>query len=193
MLRAVEGNDIIVKFQNVYVQPNSFARCILDGYELSLGSEMTIEEKTLRLYLVYKTLSVAKKYPQYLRYRRIGDINNTFRTSTQILDLKYSSELAEALNNDSLHISLKIQQTLTLIKVLNTLEPKPNIGIKIDYDSLMGLLGINPVCQSLQNQLAVLPPPIFLPSIYLIKEETYQDILKSRKSAEEKKAMIREK
>ena len=193
VLNAVEGNDITEKLLNVYAQPNSFARCILDGYGLTLRSGMTIEEKTLRLYLVYKTFSVAKKYPQYLRYRIIGDINNTFRTSTQKLDLQYSDELAKALHNDSSHISLKIQQTITLIKVLNTLEPKPNLEKKIDYDSMMGLLNIHPVCHTLQDQLAVLPPPIFLPSICLIKEETYQDMLKSRVSAEEKKAMIREK
>lgn len=193
VLNAVEGNDITEKFLNVYAQPNSFARCILDGYGFTLRPVMSIVEKTLRLYLVYKTFSVAKKYPQYFRYRSIGDINNTFRTSTQKLDLQYSDELAKALHNDSSHISLKIHQTITLIKVLNTQNPKPILEKQIDYDTMMGLLNIHPVCHTLQDQLAVLPPPIFIPSICLIKEETYQDILKSELSVEEKKSMVSEK
>lgn len=193
VLNAVEGNDITEKFLNVYAQPNSFARCILDGYGFTLRPVMSIVEKTLRLYLVYKTFSVAKKYPQYFRYRSIGDINNTFRTSTQKLDLQYSDELAKALHNDSSHISLKIHQTLTLIKVLNTQNPKPILEKQIDYDTMMGLLNIHPVCHTLQDQLAVLPPPIFIPSICLIKEETYHDILKSELSVEEKKSMVSEK
>ena len=42
LLNAVEGNDITEKLLNVYAQPNSYARCILDGYGLTLQSEMTI-------------------------------------------------------------------------------------------------------------------------------------------------------
>lgn len=193
VLKEVEGNDYIVKFQNIHVKPNSFAKRVLDGYGLTLEPGMTIEEQTLRLYLVYKTFSVAQKYPQYSKFIKIGDINNTFRTSSQSADLDDSETLAKALLNDSSHISLKIHQTLTLIKVLNTQDPKPILEKQIDYDTMMGLLNIHPVCHTLQDQLAVLPPPIFLPSICLIKEDTYQDILKSELSVEEKKSMLMEK
>lgn len=193
VLKEVEGNDYIVKFQNIHVNPNSFAKRVLDGYGLTLELGMTIEEQTLRLYLVYKTFSVAQKYPQYAKFIKIGDVNNTFRTSSQSADLDDSETLAKALLNDSSHISLKIHQTLTLIKVLNTQDPKPILEKRIDYDTMMGLLNIHPVCHTLQDQLAVLPPPIFIPSICLIKEDTYQDILKSELSVKEKKSMVMEK
>lgn len=166
------------RFLFVYNGPNSYAKSVLDGYGLTLDRNMNLVEITLRIYLVYKTFSIAKKYPQYNHFQKIGDVNNTFRYNQAAVDLSDAKKLAIAVKSDGSHIALKVQQTLTLIKNIGNLQNKPSLENQMTYDEMLALLEINPVCESIEDLLAILPPPVFRPQIYLIKEADYEWISK---------------
>lgn len=91
---------------------NSYAKAILDGYGIDATKAMNYIELTLRLYLVYKTFSIANKYPQYSHFKPLGNIENAFKSNPNPNELKLARELAETINRNHSHIELKVHQTI---------------------------------------------------------------------------------
>lgn len=192
-LQKIQDLSFSGKFQLALGKDKSYAKEVLDGYGLSIVPGMTYLEIELLVYLVYKTFSVAKKYPQYSHFKRLGDINNTFMWDAQEADLKDIRELVERIKADDTHITLKIHQTLKVFKKISSLEQKDNLDKQMTYDEYQNLFGEDEECKTVAERLNILPPPMFLPYIYLIKEKDYQDIKKLKCSEEEEKRLIDEK
>ena len=176
MLSEIPVEKISNKFLYVYIQGNSYAEAILDGYGIDATEAMTPVELVLRLYLVYKTLRIANKYPQYYHFKQISLVDNAFRKSYVQSELDLAKELAQRINSLHTHIELKVHQTIDLIKHLNESQYKEAFGWFMTYDDYNEFLGIEPHCETLLDRLNSLPPPLYIPEIYLIKTEDYNQI-----------------
>ena len=158
------------KFLYAYLMDNSYAKAILDGYGIDATKAMNYVELTLRLYLVYKTFSIAKKYPQYGYYKPIGHVNNAFKSDNNKHELEIATQLAKDIKGRKSHIEMKVHQTLDLIKLLEQSNDKNAFDQPLTYERYYQLLGTEPRCTSVLERKKTLPPPLFKPTIYLKKE-----------------------
>lgn len=193
MLRDIPVETVSGKFFYAYVQDNSYAKAILDGYGIDASQKMNYIELTLRLYLVYKTFSIANKYPQYSYFKPLGSVNNAFKNNSNKQELQLVKELAEMINERKTHIELKVHQTIDLIRRLDNFEDKKVFERALTYEEICGLLGIDTNCESVMGRYNTLPPPLFQPTIYLIKDEVYKGIMESNLNEAEKKALLAQK
>lgn len=172
MLRDIPVEKVSEKFLYVYLLENSFAKAVLDGYKIDATKQMNYIELTLRLYLVYKSFSIAKKYPQYSHYKSIGHVNNAFKSNPNEKVLDLAKELAEKINNAHTHIELKIHQTLDLISQLDKTENNDSLEKTVTYEEFNVILGKEPNCNSVIDRMNTLPPPLFEPTIFLRRLDT---------------------
>lgn len=190
VLRNIPVESVSGKFLYAYVQDNSYAKAILDGYGIDASRKMNYIELTLRLYLVYKTFSIANKYPQYSYFKPLGSVNNAFKNNSNKQELQLVKELAEMINERNTHIELKVHQTIDLIRRLDNFEDKKVFERALAYEEICGLLGVDTNCESVMDRYNTLPPPLFQPTIYLIKDEVYKGIMESNLDEAEKKALL---
>lgn len=190
MLSKIPRERISDKFFYAYMQQNSYSKAILDGFGIDATSTMNFVELTLRLYLVYKTFSIAEKYPQYGHFKPLGQIDNAFKSNPNKTELEQVKILAQRINQRNTHIELKIHQTLNLIQRLDKSKDKTLFDKPLTYDKINNLLGIEPHCESVLDRMSTLPPPLFKPTIYLIKDEVYKDIIRCTNVETERKQKI---
>lgn len=187
ILRDIPAERISDKFLYVYFLEGSYAKAILDGYGINAERDMNYIELTLRLYLVYKTFSIAEKYPQYSHFRPLGNVNNAFKTNTNKHELELVYELAKKIMVNSSHIELKVHQTIYLIRNLDILDNKNRLEQPMTYEEFNEFLNINTECDNVMQRFRTLPPPLFRPTIYLIKNEDYDNIMRQEFTEQERK------
>ncbi len=169
MLMDIPYEKVSDKFLYAYLMDNSYAKAILDGYEIDATKAMNYVELTLRMYLVYKTFSIAKKYPQYGHYKPIGHVNNAFKSNSNTQELNIAKQLAKDIKGRKSHIELKVHQTLDLIRMLDRTNDKNALDNPLTYDQYNAFLGIEPHCNTVLERKRSLPPPLFKPTVYLRK------------------------
>lgn len=192
ILKDIPVERVSEKFLYAYVQPNSYAKAILDEYGLDATKAMNYIELTLRLYLVYKTFSIAGKYPQYSKFKPLGNVNNAFKNSSNPHELGLVKDLAKKIVNINTHIELKVHQTINLIHHLEKIENKCIFEQPLTYDNICTILNIDTKCESVMDRFNTLPPPLFQPTIYLIKDEIYRNIIKCSRNKIMRKQLIAE-
>ncbi|MCE8614802.1 ATP-binding protein [Bacteroides fragilis] len=124
------------------------------------------------LYIVYKVLSIASKYPSYREFDDIGD------TSLCIKKVKKEERvrailLAKRVNTDHSHITTKVTQAINYILKLNN---SPDCSFMQDsetpfsyerYENLNTAKGEKKRATTIEFLMSQTPPPFFLPHIYL--------------------------
>lgn len=126
------------------------------------------------LYMVYKVLSIASKYPSYYKYEDFGNLKSYFQGG------KYYSEqirnLVDAIKKDKSHITIKFRQAenfINLIKCNVGLEQEFNGTFTFDYYQkkleVYGLIQKSP--SNLRELTKILPPAFFSIDIKLKKDD----------------------
>lgn len=162
-----------------YNQKGSLAKSILDAYGLGYDRQMSLVEQTLRIYLSYKTLSIAGKYPSYSHFESIGDVNLVFQSKAEAYYHELIPELVEKIANDRSHITLKIRQTRKLIDA--TLQPnyKQQLEGRFTYNKYIQMLGYPERVDRVESRTELLPPPIFRPHALVIKNDVYKELFET--------------
>lgn len=193
-LKAINDTSFSGKFILAYNQEGSYAKTVLDAYGLKVSPQMTTIERCLRIYLVYKTFSVAEKYPSYSHFNDIGDVDNAFLTTKEPTLLKKTTELVEKIKKDESHITLKIRQTLYEIDAMSKLSEagKKRLEIPFSYSVYCKLLGISEATSSIEERLNVLPPPFYKPDIFLVKSQLYDNDIVDNESRDSKLNRLKE-
>lgn len=188
VLDAIDDKSFTGKFIKVYNQPGSFAKAVLDAYGYGVSPKMSTVECCLRVYLVYKTFRIAENYPTYNHFSWVGDRDNTFKTTNERNLLDYATKLVETIKEDTSHITLKIRQTRYVIEEMVKLndESKQLFELPISYGTYCQLLGIPLMMRSIEERLAVLPPPFLKPDIWLVKSEDYDKYIVENKDRQSK-------
>lgn len=179
MLKELPDGPISSQFLWSYNQDGSIAKSILDAYNLDVNRQMTLVEQTLRIYLAYKTLSIAGKYPSYSKFVNIGDVNLVFQSKAEASYHELIPELVNKINEDDSHITLKIRQTKKLIEA--TLQPgyKQLLEGRFTYNKYIKMLGYPERVDRVETRSELLPPPVFRPHALVIKNDVYKELLES--------------
>lgn len=174
-----EEDKDLEDFRKLALEKYSFAHIILGALQCSVSRTMDSLQIYIRMYVVYKVLSVAEKYPSYTRFKKnFGDINYTFCTipienkKITILELR---ELAKAVKRDPSHIGLKLRQALNFIKKGKDLKGG-ELPDKISYKQYTELLGIEQKGMTVKNRMEWLPPGIFRSEISLKNKKTEEKV-----------------
>lgn len=153
---------------------NSIAYLLL--CELGL-EQLDFTKKIIRdiaLYMVYKVLSIASKYPSYYKYEDFGNLNSYFQEEEYYS--KRIPNLVDAIKKDKSHITIKLRQAenfINLIKCNVGLERELNDTFTFDYYQKKlkeyGLIQKFP--SNLRELTKILPPAVFSIDIKLKKDD----------------------
>ncbi|QOW10111.1 hypothetical protein Q73A0000_06935 [Kaistella flava (ex Peng et al. 2021)] len=162
-------DDFIKKFINLDKQ--SFASLILKEYGWETSPSQLEPHNISCLYLVYKTLSIASKYPSFDKFERFGDINK-FEDIVEEKDNIDLIALVKEIKKHKSHITLKIRQTLKYLDWSSkTSESPPHLNFDFSYDEYIEGLALNKQPKGLDDITEHLPPPFFSFNIKLEKTE----------------------
>ena len=165
-----EENRDLEEFRNLALEKHSFAHVILGALRCSVNNRMDYLQIYIRMYVVYKVLSVAEKYPSYIHFKEnFGNINYTFcsipveRRKMLVPQLR---ELAMTVKRDPSHIGLKLRQAMNFIKKSKNLK-EIDFPDEISYEQYAELLGIKSKGMTVKERMEWLPPGIFKSEISL--------------------------
>lgn len=198
-----EQKDLHRDFINAWYQDNdnieTYTSYILKQFGYTFPSnigELSDPQIDAYIYLVYKTLNIASKYPSYSEYNELikefgkdkDPTNNKYGLTSEqftanqlkqhILKEVYSEaqkELLEGLVQDILkdrsHITLKITQTLNFLKECNIqkLTKSQKKSSDFTYDDYINALKSKKKLSGLSEIMYFLPPPFFEYEITLDK------------------------
>ncbi len=168
--------------RNILTKPNSIACQILEG--LGLANRPDLDEPLVRdasLYMIYKVLSIASKYPSYFEFEEFGNIESYLQTTDNIRTPELLEKLLETIEKDHSHITVKYRQMKRFLKLL---EKSPRAIRRFendfDYDGYIHYLmeyGVWAKCpRNMQDILESLPPAIFTIDIILFKKDGYKEV-----------------
>lgn len=176
------GDKDLEKFSLVATQEYTYAHEILKALGCEVKEGMSKLQLFIREYIVYKVLSVAEKYPSYVRYKdSVGNISYTFyegQPPNKRSTLENAQKLANEVRDDKSHIGLKLRQALNFIKVEGkfTDDLKDLVFDEKEYEAITGL---NFGKMSLEERMEHLPPGIFHSQLYLtpqVKDKAKESI-----------------
>lgn len=132
--------------------------------------------RDVALYMVYKVLSIASKYPSYYKYEDFGNLESYF----QSIEGEYYPErihnLVDEIKKDKSHITIKLRQAENFINLINRdvrLELKFGDTFTFDfYRKKLAAYGL--IQKDLSNPrmlTTILPPAIFSIDIKLKKDD----------------------
>ncbi|MBR3540977.1 MAG: AAA family ATPase [Bacteroidales bacterium] len=156
--------------------PHSVPSVILKQFKLC---DLKLDNDIARagaIYIIYKVLSIASKYPSYNYFE--GWNTKSFYKK-ELTEQEYDSlvKLIRAIKKDKSHITIKVVQAENLLRIVmrygSRVLEKKSFGIDY-YQQLLGksvVIGRN----ELQNILYMLPPSFFIPTLTIKNKDKKDD------------------
>lgn len=171
----LDQGEMFEQIKVLYAVGNTYAYHILSNLGIEITDKTSRTELFACLYLVYKVLHIAGTYPSYNKYKKLGDVNNTFLT------LKKKNEedvvaLAKMVKERHSHIEQKAQQTITFLNRIKELrDNNPNIDLDwmeqpFEYEGYRFFMEYEKRYDRIEELTRRLPPPIFKQEILLKKK-----------------------
>lgn len=164
---------------------------ILQSYGIDLQNFAKRDEiyKRAAVYLAFKTLIIATRYPSYNEYQKDAMPTKLFSKVEKITSKKLRN-LVKAINADNSHITLKVRQMKHFLKALknNAFENVDLITAPICVDSYISRVSGNPESKDIKDIQEFLPPSFFTCEIELkrIKDDKTDIIPLARLSSGER-------
>ena len=182
-------NEDLKDFRDFALQKSSYAHVILAALRCSVNRDMNPLQLYVRMYVVYKVLSVAEKYPSYIDFKKYGgNINYTFHSlggNNKYETIAQLKKLAKTVKNDQSHIGLKLRQALNFIKKSTNLG-ESDFPEVISYKQYAKLLNIEPKGMTIKKRMEWLPPGIFKSEISLKNQKTNAKVYLNQLSSGER-------
>lgn len=164
------GNSYLTMFRDIARNKASYAYAILGALDCPIDNNTNDIHTYARMYLVYKVLSVAEKYPSYGYYKDyLGSIDYTFEIAS-VADrknhIKRARELADKVKKDKTHIGLKLRQAINFVKKGARIQDY-EIPVSLSYTKYCELLGIPSKGLTIEQRMELLPPSFFKSEIKL--------------------------
>lgn len=177
------GNRLVKKAQMAVAE-------LLEQFREQLRSQETIATRILQqfpigkidpdsdlrlygyLYIVYKVLNIASKYPSYRDFNDIGNTDFCIEKGSEEQRIK-AIALAKKVNTDHSHITTKVIQTINyLLKLNNNADCSFMQDFKKpfsyeQYEALNTTKEKKKRATTIELLIVQTPPPFFLPHIYL--------------------------
>lgn len=160
-------DDFVNKF--LMLPENSIAKIILKEYSIDTLPSQNDAYLTACIYLVYKTISIASKYPSFIKFEHFNKINDYKKIATEA-DKNDLRDLVANINSDKSHITVKIRQVLKFINWIETTNEIPNHKIyDFTYNEYIKGINNNKTLKGLDQITENLPPAFFTFDIKLDK------------------------
>lgn len=159
----------IVDFLNKNI--NSFFYIIVSEFGYVQNREYDELEVASYGYLGYKILSIASKYSLYLKYRDLGGILNLDKEATKKERKSLISLVNEIINKDKSHITVKVHQVKNFLNNYSRLKAIHDKSKGFSIEKYLKCLNVDATKISLMELKRHLPPPFFIPSVFLYKEQ----------------------
>lgn len=174
------GDKHLRDFESIAKKPNSYAHVILESLGCPIRERMSDIQIYIRMYVVYKVLNAAEKYPSYEYFRDyVGNINYTFAEANVSQggkdNLKRAKELAIKVKSDKTHIGLKLRQALNFIDREKNIPPE-GWPSSMPYSEYCKIMGIEEKGMSIEKRMEFLPPGIFKTSLTLKNNQNNETI-----------------
>lgn len=167
----IEENHVAAdKYRNYKVgdnHRNDIGTLILQGYGKAGQLDFNdMVHRTAGMYLIYKTLSIASKYPAYEEFAEIGDLS-CFQRNVDAGLQEQITKLVKNILKDKSHITLKIRQTLHFVEALldGNLQPKDLLNSRFPYDWYIERVAPDKELRSMRDIQEYLPPSFFTTEI----------------------------
>lgn len=152
--------DFVRNFISTIQNKKTFAAIILREFgPLEIGS---LNEALIiaHIYLVYKTLSIASKYPSFNNYEDLGVISNYKKEATGEEANKLAL-LVKDIKRDKSHITVKVRQTENFIKSDLSILINRDSKCDFNYEQYIKSLNLKSQLKGLDTIMEYLPPPLF--------------------------------
>ena len=145
-----------------------FGTVILCAYGAARLDFSDTVSRTVAMYLIYKTYSIANNYPSYDAYADIGDVSH-FTEDTNSITQQLAEDLVTKIRKDRSHITIKIRQVLHFMEALlaGRIDTRRLLTEKFDYKEYMRMLGQSGMLSSMSAIQEYLPPSFFTIDIQL--------------------------
>ncbi len=164
---------------------------ILKSYGIDLQAFAKRDEiyKRAAVYLAFKTLIIATRYPSYNKYQKYARPSYLF-SEVDATTSKTLRNLVEAINGDNSHITLKVRQMKHFLEALRNKTSKNEVLLvgSICVDSYIKRVGGKSESKDINDIQEFLPPSFFTCEIELkrIKDEKIEIIPLARLSSGER-------
>lgn len=164
---------------------------ILKSYGINLQAFAKRDEiyKRAAVYLAFKTLIIATRYPSYNKYQKYARPSYLF-SEVDATTSKTLRNLVEAINADNSHITLKVRQMKHFLEALRNKTSKNEVLLvgSICVDSYIKRVGGKSESKDINDIQEFLPPSFFTCEIELkrIKDEKIEIIPLARLSSGER-------
>ncbi|WP_173474539.1 AAA family ATPase [Fibrobacter succinogenes] len=174
-----ELNDFLLDVQNIFFDLGSFLKGNPNTIFGIIAKEFGFDEKAVYDemeiysygYLAYKVLSIVSKYSLYSNYQDLGNILKLDRIVLGKEKSLLTSLVNKIINEDKSHITVKVHQVYNFLNSYDSvkkLSRKPNGFSVEDY---LKCLKFDSTDASLMDLKRHLPPPFFVPSVFLYKDQ----------------------
>lgn len=148
----------------------TYADVILNNYGYTIHNLNWLDEiqRMAALYLVHKTLTVAKYYPGYDEFTNLADTSNFFQSSTSESE-HFLAKLVKTIKKTKSHETMKIHQTLHFLNFCKKGKETNGINFygKFSYDDYIIAIGGNHEAKGIREIQEFLPPSFFTINIKL--------------------------
>ncbi len=167
-IRLTISSERAMEFYGKYKdRPHCFFHVILDAYKIDLPGEGPVHDACI--YLAYKTLAIAGKYPSYAKYEKLGSPWYLFQDADKSqIELLY--QLVGQTQKDKSHITTKITQTLLFIRKFKDYKYDDKRLLSFDNKTYANILGEErQQSGSVEHLMEILPPPFYDYEISFVK------------------------
>lgn len=145
---------------------SSFLKIILDEYGFEFNMDLGNMYLAANLYLAYKTLAIAGKYPSYSKFSNFNKVDLVFNQNISANDVLLLINLVKKIKEDCSHITIKVKQTMHFLNALKERHIDEEFDYLRDYERFIQQEARN---RSIEAWMELMPPPIFQFEIYLDK------------------------
>ena len=156
-------------------KPQSIAHIILRELNLLKHDFQVQIYKDACLYMIYKVLAIAAKYPSYYQYEDFGKIKSYFQKVDENLSEEKLVRLVKQVRKDMSHITIKFRQVENFIRLIESIGLDVVNGWKLDYENYKGMLIEHGIVEKEPSNLralsTILPPSFYSIDILLQKKD----------------------
>ena len=156
-------------------KPQSIAHIILRELDLLKHDFQDQIYKDACLYMIYKVLAIAAKYPSYYQYEDFGKIKSYFQEVDENLSEERLVRLVDQVWKDKSHITIKFRQVENYIRLMESINPGIIDCRTLNYEDYIRMLIEHEIVKkepiNLRDLSTILPPSFYSIDIMLKKKD----------------------
>lgn len=174
-----EWDDFLVDIQKIFFDLGSFLKKESNTFISFIANEFGFDDEAVYDkiqinsygYLAYKVLSIASKYSLYSEYHDLGDVTKLDKIATKNERALLRSLVHEILYEDESHVTVKVHQVYNFLNNYGAIKKLLAKSNGFSVEEYLKCLRFDSADASLMALKQHLPPPFFIPSVFLYRNQ----------------------